>query len=351
MAPTIRLGKILGIDIAANWSLLFVFAYLSWLLATQALPSAVPDQAASAYWVVSVLGGVAFYACLLAHEMSHALVARARGVRVSTITLWLFGGVANLTDEPKTARDEALIAGVGPVTSFAIAALALGLTVATSPWPLAQAVFAWLAVVNAVLAVFNLVPAFPLDGGRLLNAFRWWRRGSRQVAVHQAVRIGRVFAYLIIAAGALLLFTVDIVNGVWLAFLGWFLLSAGQSEEAGTVIKASLRSVPVSAAMTSPVVTIPDWLTIQQFLENVAPAHHFATYPVHDPAGQLTGMVRLNDVIRAGGAARAGIRLNAVARPLSEVPVSRPDEDLSVLIQRAGAALENRALVFENGQL
>ena len=116
-------------------------------------------------------------------------------------------------------------------------------------------------------------------------------------------------------------------------------------------IKASLRSVPVAAAMTSPVVTIPDWLTIQQFLESVAPAHHFATYPVHDPAGQLTGVVRLNDVIRAGGAARTGTRLNAVARPLSEVPVTRPDEDLSVLIQRAGAALENRALVFENGQL
>jgi Zn-dependent protease/predicted transcriptional regulator len=351
MAPTVRLGKILGIEIAANWSLLFVFAYLAWLLATQALPSAVPDQPASAYWVASVLGGVAFYACLLAHEMSHALVARARGVRVSTITLWLFGGVANLTDEPKTARDEALIAGVGPLTSLAVAALAVGLTVAATPWPLAQAVFGWLAVVNGVLAVFNLVPAFPLDGGRLLNAFLWWRRGSRQQAVHQAVRIGRVFAYLIIAAGALLLFTVDVVNGVWLAFLGWFLLSAGQSEEAGTVIKASLRSVPVSAAMTSPVVTIPDWLTIQQFLENVAPAHHFATYPVHDPAGQLTGVVRLNDLIRAGGAARAGTRLNAVARPLSEVPVTRPDEDLSALLQRVGAALENRALVFDDGQL
>jgi len=297
------------------------------------------------------VGAVAFYACLLAHELSHALMARRSGVRVSGMTLWLFGGVSQLAGEPATARTEALIAAVGPLTSFAVAVIALLLAVATAPWALVQAVAAWLAFINVALGAFNLVPAFPLDGGRLLSSFFWWRQGTRQRGVHTAVRIGRVFAYLMIALGALLLFTVDVVNGVWLAFLGWFLLSAGQSEEAGTVIKASLRSVPVSAAMSSPVVTIPDWLTIEQFLEGVAPAHHFATYPVHDPSGRLTGVVRLNDLIRAGAAARAGTRLNAVARPLSEVPATRPDEDLAALIERAGSSLENRALVFADGQL
>ena len=351
MAPTVRLGRIFGIDISANWSLLFVFALIAWTLATDQLPATAPDQTQPAYWIAAVFGAIAFYACLLAHELSHALVARRSGVRVSGITLWLFGGVSNLAGEPSSARSEALIAGVGPLTSFAVALVALGITAATSPWALVQAVAGWLAFINAALAVFNLVPAFPLDGGRLLSSFFWWRRGSRQRGVHTAVRVGRVFAYLMIGLGVLQLFTGGVINGVWLAFLGWFLLSAGQSEETGTVIKAALRSVPVSAAMTSPVVTIPDWLTVQQLLENVAPSHHFATYPVHDPSGQLTGVVRLNDLIRLGGDARGATRLSAVARPLSEVPVTRPDEDLATLIERAGAALENRALVFAGGQL
>lgn len=354
MAPTIRLGKIFGIEISANWSLIFVFALITWTLATDVLPSAAPGQPALAYWLAAALGAVAFYLGLLAHELSHALVARRNGVQVSGITLWLFGGVSQLAGEPPSARAEAFIAGVGPITSFAVAALALVLAVATGPWALVQALFAWLAFINVALGAFNLVPAFPLDGGRLLSSFFWWRQGTRQRGVHSAVRIGRLFAYLMIGIGALELFTggtSGVVNGVWIAFLGWFLLSAGQSEEAGSVIKASLRSVPVSAAMTSPVVTIPDWLSVEQFLESVAPSHHFATYPVHDPAGRLTGVVRLNDLIRLGSAARPDTRLNAVARPLSDVPVTRPDEDLAALIERAGASLENRALVFDGGQL
>ncbi len=351
MAPTIRLGKIFGIEISANWSLIFVFGLIAWSLATDVLPATTPGQPAIAYWMAAAVGAVGFYLCLLAHELSHSLVSRRKGVRVSGITLWLFGGVSNLAGEPASPGDEALITAVGPLTSFVAAAVALVITALTQQWPLVQGVFGWLTFINIALGAFNLVPAFPLDGGRLLSSFFWWRQGSRQRGVHQAVRIGRVLAYLMIAGGALMVFTVDVLNGVWLAFLGWFLLSAGQSEETGSIIKSSLRSVPVSAAMTSPVVTIPDWLSVQQFLESIAPGHHFTTYPVHDPSGRLTGVVRLNDLIRLGANARSDTRLSAVARPLSEVPVTRPDEDLAALIERAGSALENRALVYDNGEL
>ena len=351
MAPTVRLGRIFGIEISANWSLVFVFAFIAWSLATQVLPDAAPNQAALAYWIAACAAAVAFYACLLVHELSHALMARRSGVKVAGITLWLFGGVSNLAGEPSTARDEALIAGAGPLTSLAVALLAFAVTFPTDRWALLNAVAWWLALINVALALFNMVPAFPLDGGRLLSSFFWSRRGSRHRGVHSAVRIGRFFAYGMIGLGVLELFTDSVINGVWLAFLGWFLLSAGQSEEAGTVIKASLRSVPVSAAMSSPVVTIPDWLTTEQFLSNVAPAHHFATYPVHDPSGRLTGVVRLNDLIRLNGHANGETRLSAIARPISGVPLTRPDEDLAALIERAGAALENRALVFADGQL
>jgi Zn-dependent protease/CBS domain-containing protein len=350
MSSSIRLGRLFGIDIGANWSLVFVFALIAWTLANQVLPVDVPGQPALAYWVAGAVGAVAFYACLLAHELAHALVAIRNGVKVAGITLWLFGGVSRLDGEPKNAGAEALIAGVGPLTSLAVALITFVL--ALLPFPaLIDDLLAWLALVNVALALFNLVPAFPLDGGRLLGAFFWWRQGTRQRGVHSAVRIGRVFAYLMIAFGVFELFTGSVLNGIWIAFVGWFLLSAGSSEEAGTAIRGLLRSVPVSAAMTSPVVTVPDWVTVDQFIESVAPQHRFTTYPVHDPSGQLTGIVRLGDLVRMPTQARAQERLRDRARPISEVPTSRPDEDLAALLQRIGPGLEQRVLVFDKGQL
>ena len=201
MAPTIRLGKILGIEVGLNWSLVFIYALIVWSLATDVLPVDVPNQGALTYWLVAAIGGVAFYACLLAHELAHALVARRYGVKVAGISLWLFGGVSRLDGDPPTAGAEALIAGVGPLTSLAIAALCLALMLATSGAALVSELFGWLTFINVALALFNLVPAFPLDGGRLLSSLFWWRQGTRQRGVHSAVRIGRVLAYVMIGFG------------------------------------------------------------------------------------------------------------------------------------------------------
>jgi Zn-dependent protease/predicted transcriptional regulator len=346
----IRLGKIFGIEIGFNLSLLFVYVYLVWSLAINYLPSVEPGQGAIAYWLAAAVGGVAFYACLLAHELAHAVVARRRGVKVSSITLWLFGGVARLDGEPQSAGAEALIAGVGPLTSVVIGGISLGLAAALQGLALVSDMLAWLGLVNVVLALFNLVPAFPLDGGRLLSSLFWWRQGTRRRGVHSAVRIGRVLAYVMIGLGVVLAVTVSVLNGIWLAVIGWFLLNAGSQEEAGSVLKAALRTVPVSAAMTSPVVTLPDWVTIGQFLESVAPAHPFTTYPVHDPAGNLTGMVRLGDLVKMHREA-GDRRLSTVARPISEIPTTRPDEPLSALIERIGAGIENRVLVYDGDRL
>jgi len=351
LTPSIRLGRIFGIEIGFNWSLIFIFAWITWLLATAILPANASGYPPLVYWIVAALGAIMFYACLLAHELSHALVARSHGVKVAGITLWLFGGVSRLEGEPTSARSEALIAGVGPLTSFVVAAIALGLALVTSGNPLISDLFGWLLFVNLALGLFNLVPAFPLDGGRLLSSILWWRTGSRHRGVHNAVRVGRVFAYLMIAAGVLELFLGEVANGIWIAFLGWFLLSAAASEEAGSTVRTLLRSVPVSAAMTSPVVTLPDWVTVEQFLESVAPNHSFTTYPVHEPSGKLTGVVRLSDLVRLPASDRASKHLIEVARPIAAVPTTNPREDLSALIQRVGMGLEQRVLVFDNGNL
>ncbi|HEX9363674.1 MAG TPA: site-2 protease family protein [Candidatus Dormibacteraeota bacterium] len=353
MNPSFRLGKIFGIEVGFNWSLIFIFALVAWMLATTILPIDAPGHAPLVYWAVAAAGAVLFYVCLLAHELSHALVARSHGVKVAGITLWLFGGVSRLEGEPTSARSEALIAGVGPLTSFVVAAIAfgLGLAASTAGNALITDLFGWLTFVNVALGLFNLVPAFPLDGGRLLSSFLWWRSGSRQRGVHNAVRVGRVFAFLMIAAGVLELFLGEVVSGIWIAFLGWFLLSAAASEEAGANIRTLLRSVPVSAAMTSPVVTIPDWVTVEQFLESVAPNHSFTTYPIHEPSGKLTGVVRLSDLVRLPAGERAEKHLIDVARPIAEVPTTNPREDLSTLIYRVGLGIEQRVLVFDDGNL
>ena len=351
MAPTIRLGRLFGIEIGFNWSLFFVFVLIAWTLAAGVLPQDVPGQGLVAYWAAGAAGAIVFYGCLLAHELSHALVARRSGMKVAGITLWMFGGVSRLEGDPKSAGAEALIAGVGPLTSFAVALIALALALATSANALVSDLLSWLAFVNLALGLFNLVPAFPLDGGRLLSSVLWWRSGSRQRGVHNAVRIGRVFAYLMIAIGVLELFSGAVVDGIWIAFIGWFLLSAGSSEEVGTTIKALLKSVPVSAAMTSPVVTVPDWLTVEQFLESVALHHPFTTYPVHDPSGKLTGVVRLSELVRVASHDRGQKRLSDCGRPISQVPNARPEEDLAALIERLGAAIDQRVLVFDQGQL
>ena len=350
MSASIRLGRLFGIEIGFNWSLIFIFALIAWTVATQVLPFSVSGQPALAYWIAGIAGAFLFYACLLAHELAHSLVAVRNGVKVSGITLWLFGGVSQLDGEPKSAGAEGLIAAVGPLTSLAVALVAFLLSLLPLP-DLVSVLFSWLALVNLALALFNLVPAFPLDGGRLLSSFFWWRSGSRQRGVHSAVRIGRLFAYLMIAFGVFELFTGSVVNGIWIAFVGWFLLSAGSAEETGTAVRGLLRSVPVSAAMTSPVVTIPDWLTVEQFLDASAPQHTFTTYPVHDQSGQLTGIVRLGDLVRMPAQERATQRLRDRARPISEVPTTRPHEDLAALIQRIGSGLDQRVLVFDNGQL
>jgi len=351
MTPSIRLGRVFGIEIGFNWSLIFIFALVAWTLATGILPGDVPGYAPALYWVTAAGGAFLFYACLLAHELSHALVARRKGVKVAGITLWLFGGVSRLEGEPASAQAEALIAGVGPLTSFAVAAVAFGVTLLTSGNKLLSDLFLWLTIVNVALGLFNLVPAFPLDGGRLLSSLLWWRSGSRRQGVHTAVRVGRVFAYLMIAGGAVELFLGVPVNGIWMVFLGLLLLSAGASEEAGSTVRALLRRVPVSAAMTSPVVTLPDWVTVDQFLESIAPNHPFTTYPVHDTSGKLTGVVRLADLVRVGRNERGETHLVQCARPIAEVPTTNPREDLAALIQRVGSALDQRVLVFDQGNL
>ncbi len=230
MKSSLRLGAIAGIEIGVHHTWLLAVGLITWSLATMLFPSYYPRWDARAYWLVGAVAALLLFVCVLLHELSHSLVARALGMPVAGITLFIFGGVSNIRGEADEPGDEFWMAVVGPLTSLALAGLAwllaLGLRHAGTP---VVAVLNYLATVNFLLALFNLVPGFPLDGGRILRSLLWAVTGDLRKATRIAARIGQAIAALFISGGVVLSFQAPL-NGIWLVFIGWFLLSAAQAS-------------------------------------------------------------------------------------------------------------------------
>ncbi len=260
MGQSVRIGRIAGIEVGFNWSLLVIFWLIAWSLAGARFPTQFPGYTSAAYWTAALVTAVLFFGSLLLHELAHAVVARRCGVAVDGITLWLFGGVARFRGEAMNARAELRIAAVGPGTSIVVGAvllaLSFGLAAAGTP-PLVVGATRWLGIINLVLAVFNLVPGFPLDGGRVLRALIWKKRGDRVSATRTAARAGRIFAYVLIGLGIAEFALAASLGGLWFVFLGWFLLGAAQAEESQTLLRAALRDVRVQDAMSPDPATVP----------------------------------------------------------------------------------------------
>lgn len=283
MRSGIRLGKLLGITIVVDWSWLFIFLLVTWNLATF-LGTAQPDWSSSSVWGLAVAAALLFFASVLAHEMGHSLVARSRGMPVHNITLFMFGGVSNLQREPESARDEFATAIVGPVTSIVIGtvlALLAGATVGRlgqvtsdplavirSLGPVTFLLF-WLGSVNVLLGLFNLIPGFPLDGGRVLRSIFWAVSGNLVAATRWATAVGRLVAWGFIMAGIgmafglrLPVFGTGVISGLWLAFIGWFLNSAASQSYQQVLIRDVLDGVPVSRMMRPDPPTVTEEVTV-----------------------------------------------------------------------------------------
>ncbi len=351
----IRLGRIAGIRVGMNWSVLVVFWLITWSLAGERFPHQYPGRPPAAYWAAGLATALLFFASLLAHEMGHALVARRAGAAVEGITLWLFGGVASIRGESTDPRAELRFTVVGPLVSlglagtFALVALALG---ASGAPDLSVGASWWLAIINAVLAGFNLVPAFPLDGGRALRAVLWRRRRDRVSATRTAAAAGRAFGYLLIAAGLLEFALVLSLGGLWFVFLGWFLLGAARAEESSVLLRAALRHVRVADIMSRDPVAVPAGTTVAEFIEDFAMAHRFTTFPVRDPAGSVVGLVTLSRIKEVPRDRRATTSVGEVACPLAEVPTAAPGDPAVVLLERMREdRADGRALVLEDGRL
>jgi Zn-dependent protease/CBS domain-containing protein len=350
---SVRIGRIAGIEVGLHWSLAIVFALIVWTLAGQVLPAVAPAQQQSAYWLVSVIAVFLFYVSLLSHEMGHALVARRLGVKVDGITLWIFGGVARLRGAPATPGTEAKIAIAGPLVSLALAILFGAATFvldATGGPDLVTGGIAWLAGTNAMLLLFNLIPAFPLDGGRLLRAWLWQRSGDKYRATSGAARLGRICALLMIGLGLVSLFINVAISGLWLIFLGWFLMSAARSEESHVLLRGALSGLRVGDVMSRDPTTAPGWITVDEFMRSYHSSNATA-YPIKTFDGALDGLVTLTRLAQVPQEERHLKRVRDVGTGMDEVAKASPGEPVTAVLDRFSPSNGGQVLVIDGGEL
>jgi Zn-dependent protease len=354
MTASIRFGRIAGIPVGASWSALLIALLFAWSLGGELLPAQVPGLAPAAYWLAGAAGAGLFLASLLAHEIGHALVARRAGLRVRGITLWLLGGVAQLEDEPASPRDELRVAIVGPAISLALAGVfgvaAAALSVVGAP-ALLVVVAAWLALGNVALGVFNLLPAAPLDGGRVLRGLLWRRHGNRVRAAVTATRAGVWVGTGLVVYGLLGAFTGWGIGTLWTALVGWFLVIAARQERELALLGGGLdRGLRAAQVMTPAPAVAPAWFTVDAFLRNYLEPWQAATLPLRGFDGHPAGVVTAAALYAVPADRRHIVRAGDVAIPMSALVLVGPDEPVADLAARLAGG-RTVAVVVSGGQL
>ncbi|QBS45327.1 site-2 protease family protein [Nocardia sp. CS682] len=330
----IPLGHVAGVRVGAHWSVLATLGLFTLLLG-QSLADA--NGSSIAGWFIAALGAAGLLAALLAHELAHSIVARRNGVRVERVVLWLLGGVSELGAEPKDPRSDLRIALAGPLTSLALAVGFFGVAVVlgTAGGQSVTYVLVWLAAMNLVLALFNLLPGAPLDGGRVLRAIIWRRTGDQLHAAATAARSGRGVGIGLLVLGGAELVLIGNTGGIWLMLLGWFVTSTANAELAVAGLRHRLGDITIRDAMTQEPVTVPATWSVAELLRSpVARTSHHA-YPVVDPIGRPVGVLSLADLAALPQSMRATAMVSAVARPLPEGARANEDELLSAAATRA----------------
>jgi Zn-dependent protease len=354
MTASLRFGRIAGIPVGASWSALLIALLFAWSLGGELLPAQVPGLVPAAYWLAGAAGAGLFLGSLLAHEVGHALVARRAGLRVRGITLWLLGGVAQLEDEPASPGDELRVAIVGPAVSLALAGAfglaAAALSVVGAP-ALVVVVAAWLALGNAALAVFNLLPAAPLDGGRVLRGLLWRHHGNRVRASLTATRAGVWVGAGLVGYGLLGAFTGWGIGTLWTALVGWFLVVAARQERELALMGGGLdRGLRAAQVMTPAPAVAPAWFTVDAFLRNYVEPWQAAALPLRGFDGHPAGVVTAAALYAVPADRRHIVRAGDVAIPMSALVLVGPDQPVADLAARLAGG-RTVAAVMAGGQL
>lgn len=298
---SIELFKVFGFAIRLDPSWFIVAVLLTWTFATSAFPSQVPGLSPAVYWGMGVAGTLGLFMSVVLHELSHSLVARRFGLGIRGITLFIFGGVAEMTSEPPNPKAEFWIAAAGPAASLAIALAVFGLTLISETFggPAGvTGVLAYLAYANGMLALFNLIPAFPLDGGRILRSILWGWKGSLRFATRVTSRIGGWFGLALIGTGVLVTVFVPggFISGFWLFLIGLFVRNAAQMAYQQLLLRRAFEGEPVSRFMQADPVTVPRQISVAELVQSYIYRYHFKMFPVVDDAGRLLGCVTTRQV-------------------------------------------------------
>ncbi|SRR5258706_8763824 len=366
-----RIGRIFGITIYVDWSWLLIFLLVTVNLAT-GFAQIHPNWGPGLIWIVAVVAALLFFASVLAHELSHAIVARAQDIPVQNITLFLFGGVANIQQEPRSPRGEFVLAIVGPITSLAIGGiclLAAGLfarlpaDAAVSPGSTFAALdplttlLLWLGPINILLGIFNLVPGFPLDGGRVLRAVLWAATGNFRKATRWAAWVGQAVAWLLIFTGIAMIFGVQVpffgsgvVSGLWLAFIGWFLSSAARQSEQQVAIHDMLEGVPVGRLMRSNVPAVPPTTSVGDLVHRYVMGTDERAFPVLD-SDQLLGLVTLEDIRKVPREGWDTTTVREIMTPADQFAVVRPQDDAAIALDQIMLRDVRQVPVIADGHL
>ncbi|MDQ3874152.1 MAG: site-2 protease family protein [Actinomycetota bacterium] len=351
MDGNLTLGRVGGVQVRINWSWLVVFALIVWSLAATVFPSQNPELSDGVHLAMGVAAALLFFASVLLHELGHAWRARSEGMEIDGITLWLFGGVAQFKGQFPNAGAEFRVAIAGPVVTLVVG---VGfLLVALAPLPGAvDGVAAWLGYISLALLAFNLIPALPLDGGRVLRAALWRARGDLGWATRVAADVGMGFGYLFIALGVVMFIVEGSFSGAWLAFVGWFLLQAATAEARYVATDQALAGLEVRDLMARHPVTVDPDLTVARFMDAIAPSRPFTTYPVVDRDDRPVGLVPFSSVAAVPRSDWDVRRVEELMIPLDQIPLlGESTRAVDALAELSARPRAHRGLVVDNGHL
>ncbi|MBI5949171.1 MAG: site-2 protease family protein [Chloroflexi bacterium] len=345
------IARIAGVLVEVHPSWLLILAFLSWSLSDQVFPETNEGWSTATYWVVGTSAAVLLFVTVLVHEFAHAAVAIRRGLPVPKITLFIFGGVSHMSRQPRSAGEEFAIAAAGPATSFVIAAVTglAGLAVGGSNEQ-AEAILYYLAGVNAVLGVFNLLPGFPLDGGRVLRSIAWRSTGSFRRATRIAASVGELFGYTLMGGGFLLALGGFVVQGLWFLFIGWFLTGAARGESQGMQLESILAGLFARDLMDETFPSVTPGLPVQAVVDDYMVGEgHRALMVAND--GAVVGILSVNDVRRVPRAEWPNTPAQRVMTPrerIVSVDAATPAFDVLMLVSQKGL---NQVPVLEEGRM
>jgi len=343
----VSLGNWLGVNVLAHWTLIFLLILLTISFQDTFRRIANEDYATGFYWLAGILASIGLLICVLLHELAHSLVAiKYFGVDISSITLFIFGGVSAFTGDAVSPKQEFFVAIAGPLCSAALGGIFEGIGMAVRPKEeLTGIAIWWLGTVNIILAVFNAIPAFPLDGGRILRAIIWATCCDKLNATYTAALVGKLFGWCLIFSGFVTLFY-EVLSGVWLILLGWLLISAAAGEEHGVIMSESLRRVTVGNVMSTPVIMAPSHITVEDFVYNYVLNYRHSCFPVVGPTGQLLGLACLGRVRNIDPQYHRSLNISHVTAPMELVPVAYASESLEIALTKLAAAHDKRMLVL-----